>query len=78
MARLTRAQMNAEADSLERQIPWYERNALDGERAAKDPTESSTTRILAARSAAIARERIEECRELAAKFRDGLMPDEDY
>ncbi|NUS81893.1 MAG: hypothetical protein HOY75_03825 [Streptomyces sp.] len=51
--------------------------ALDGDRAAADPSNSPTLRAQAKAAAGFARQHAQEYREDAAMLRDGYLPGED-
>lgn len=78
MKRPSRSEMRALAAKAEQSAARSAAAAVDGDRAAADPTNSPTTRAQAKAAAGFARRHAQEYREDAAAYRDGRLPGEDW
>lgn len=78
MKRPSRAEMRRMAADCEQSALRSDAAALDGDRAAADPSNSPTLRAQAKAAAGFARRHAQEYREDAAKLREGYLPGEDW
>jgi hypothetical protein len=78
MGRPSRTEMRRMAEESERAAARSAAAAVDGDRAANDPSNSPTLRAQAKAAAGFARNHAQEYREDAAKLREGYLPGEDW
>jgi hypothetical protein len=78
MGRPSRREMRELAEGREKSAARSDAAALDGDRAAADPSNSRTIRAQAAAAARFARQHAQEYREEAEALRDGRIPGEDW